>query len=160
MTNLARVSAGTAFMLGVNALARIGVGDQRTFYRKLDTPSWSPPGWVFAPVWTFNNVTRIAADIALLERPKSPARTAALAFEGLNWLCYAAFSPLFFGLKSPVLGFVTSVVQTAATIGAAIAGRKLGKRFLGGLLPTGVWLLFASALAGTIMTRNRDRVFG
>jgi hypothetical protein len=43
---------GTAFFLGINALSRLGGGNEREIYASLDKPPWAPPSWLFGPVWS------------------------------------------------------------------------------------------------------------
>lgn len=152
------VVQGTAFFLGINALARIGGSHTRETYAALDTPRWAPPAWLFGPAWTINDIARIYGDLDVLHRPPSRTRTAVLALEAVNWLAYAAYNPLLFGKRATKVSFAVAVTQLAATTAAAIVGRKLGKRFLLGLAPTAGWLLFATSLAGYVAKHNRDRL--
>lgn len=154
------VVQGTAFFLGIRTLARIGGGHERAIYASLDKPSWTPPAWLFGPVWTANDLARIYGDLGVLHSPPSRTRTTVLALEAVNWLAYAAYNPLLFGKRSTKLSFGVAALQLAATAGAVIAGRRLGKRFLLGLAPTAAWLVFATTLAGYVARRNRDALIG
>jgi translocator protein len=154
------VVQGTAFFVGINALAQIGGSRTKETYAALDTPRWAPPAWLFGPAWTINDLARIYGDLDVLHRPPSRTRTTVLALEAVNWLAYAAYNPLLFGKRATKISFGVAVLQLAATAGAAIAGRKLGKRFLLGLAPTAAWLVFATTLAGYVARHNRDEVLG
>jgi translocator protein len=154
------VIQGTAFFLGINALARIGGGHAREIYACLDKPSWAPPPWVFDPAWMISDVARIRGDLSVLHSPPSRARTAVLALEAVNWLAYAAYNPLLFGKRSTKVSFGVAVIQAAATAAAAIAGRRFGRRFLLGLAPTAAWLMYSVPLAGYVALHNRDHLIG
>ena len=42
---------------------------ERALYEKeLKQPPWAPPGWVFAPAWTFNNIFLLMALNRLLRK--------------------------------------------------------------------------------------------
>ncbi len=152
------VVQGTAFFIGINALARIGGSHTKEIYADLDTPSWAPPAWLFGPAWTINDLARIYGDLDVLHRPPSRTRTAVLALEAVNWLAYAAYNPLLFGKRATKVSFGVALTQLAATTAAAIVGRKLGKRFLLGLAPTAAWLVFANALAAYVARHNHDEL--
>jgi tryptophan-rich sensory protein len=154
------VVQGTAFFLGINALAQLGGSKTKEIYADLDTPRWAPPAWLFGPAWTINDVARIYGDLGVLHGPPSRTRTAVLALEAVNWLAYAAFNPLLFGKRATKVSFGVALTQLATTVAAGIVGRKLGKRFLLGLAPTAAWLVFASALSGYVARHNRDELLG
>ena len=98
-------------------------GDPGTgpWYRSLRKPSFTPPGWVFGPVWT---VLYACMGVAawLVWRRRGFARGAVpLGLFGLQLALNAAWTWLFFGLHSPALALADLIalwVAIVATLGA------------------------------------------
>ena len=44
--------AWLAVTFAAAAVGAVASAQSREFYAQLDRPAWSPPGWVFGPVWT------------------------------------------------------------------------------------------------------------
>ena len=72
----------------------------RGWYFSLLRPPGTPPGWVFAPVWTTLYLLMGTA-AWLVWRRGGPAAPGALRFWGWQLLANAAWSPVFFVLHSP-----------------------------------------------------------
>jgi tryptophan-rich sensory protein len=131
----------------------------RAYYRGLKRPVFAPPGWAFGPAWLLNSALLSAAFVrAYNARGADPGkRSAYLAAQGLHWLLYVAFSPLNFGLRSPLNGALITLLDTA-TIGVAT---RLSLDFddstLTALhLTTVAWLGVAAPLSLAVAAWNRD----
>ena len=70
-----------------------------TWYSTLNKPSWNPPNWVFAPVWTLLYIMMgIAAWLVWRTKDRiGPAMLLFFAQLGFNLL----WTLVFFGLRSP-----------------------------------------------------------
>lgn len=138
--------------LGVSALAGFAtVQSVNDWYPLLNKPSWTPPPWLFAPVWTVLYIVMAVA--AWLVWKAGNARTALMLFFG-QLLLNLAWSFLFFGARSPVLGLIDSVLMwlaIAATI-FAFAFRSRLAAFL--MVPYLCWVSFATALNASIVMLN------
>ena len=129
-----------------------------SFYDAVKRPSWSPPRWVFVPILATFSAARIWGDLRLFRSRKR--KRALLALEAVSWASFAAFAPAFFGLRSPRLGFASSVAHAATTIASiALAPRVDGKAALA-LAPTAAWLGYALPLGAWIAARNADPFLG
>ena len=135
----------------VGALASV---QSREFYVQLDRPSWSPPGWVFGPVWTvLYALMGIAAWLVWRVRGWAGARLALgrfLAQLALN----ALWTWLFFAWRMGGLAFAEIIVLwllIAATVLAFWSVRPLAGALL---LPYLAWVSFASALNWAIWRMN------
>lgn len=127
------------------------------WYTMLSRPAWTPPGWVFGPVWTTLYFLMGAAFYLVwvkgsgrwpklkgwlgISRPKAPLYAYFMQL-GLN----AVWSVLFFGLRSPALGLVCIIplwFAIAATIGLFY---RADKRAGWLLVPYIVWVTIAANL--------------
>lgn len=121
------------------------------WYATLPKPAWTPPGWVFGPVWTLLYIL-IAVAAWLVWRARGSLRAAAppLAVWAAQLLLNGLWSLLFFGLHLVVPAFVEILLLWLAILATVIAFWRV--RPLAGalLLPYLAWVAFAAALNGAI----------
>lgn len=126
-----------------------------TWYSTLNKPFFAPPNWVFGPAWTLLYFL-MGISFYLIWRQdwkKKNIKTAGIFFLiqlGLNFL----WSPIFFGLRSPILGLINIV---AMWILIAITMRKfypLSKLAFYLLVPYLFWVSFATILNLAIVLLN------
>lgn len=117
-----------------------------TWYQTLRKPSWSPPDWVFSPVWiTLYAMMAVAA--WLVWRKGGFARfSPALVFFSLQLLLNALWSFLFFGLRSPGAGLADIIPLWIAILATTVLFWRVSTA--AGLLfvPYLGWVGFALAL--------------
>jgi translocator protein len=131
------------------------VGGQSETYRELALPSWAPPGGVFAPVWIIlYTLMGIAAWLVWRTWAGAPRR-AALAWFGAQLVVNAAWTPVFFGLGSPVGGLVVLVALLPLVAGTLIAFGKRSSLAAALLVPYLLWATYALALNAAIVWLNR-----
>ncbi|MFL6619239.1 MAG: TspO/MBR family protein [Povalibacter sp.] len=137
----------------VAAAASAGVlFEPGAWYQHLSKPVWTPPNWVFAPVWTALYVGIAVA--AWLVWRRTGRMVLALHFWFaqlvLNWM----WSCLFFGLHRPDMAMVDIVLLFAAIVGFIItaARRSAGASWL--FVPYAAWVGFASSLNFAIWQLN------
>lgn len=121
------------------------------WYPSIAKPSWTPPSWVFGPVWTLLFILMGIA--AWLVWRSGNARVPMLLF-GAQLLLNLAWSFLFFGARSPGLGLLDIVplwIAIAATI-FAFSFRSRVAAFL--MVPYLAWVSFATALNAAIYMLN------
>jgi len=124
------------------------------WFESLAKPTWQPPAAVFAPVWSVL-YAMIAISLGLvLASPRGADRRRALWAMGLQLVLNAAWTPLFFGLQSPLLAFVDIVALWLVTVASIAAVARVSG--LGALLlvPPLLWVSFALILNGVIMALN------
>jgi tryptophan-rich sensory protein len=150
-----RIAAWVFLCLGVGFLSgwltRAGVAD---WYPTLAKPSFNPPAWVFAPVWTALYVAMGVA--AGLVHGVAGARAArgALALFGLQLVLNAAWSAFFFGLRNPALALADIVVLLGAIAVTLLAFRRLVRAAAWLLVPYAAWVAFATVLNAAIVLLN------
>ncbi len=121
------------------------------WYPTLNKPSWTPPSWLFGPVWTVLYIMMAVA--AWLVWKAGQAKGALLLF-GAQLLLNLAWSFLFFGAKSPGLGLIDIVLLWLA-IAATIFAFSLKSRLAAFLMvPYLCWVSFATALNAAIFMLN------
>ena len=106
-----------ALVLACHAAGALGaLVTDAAWYRELARPSWAPPGWVFGPVWlTLYTMMGVAA-WRVWRTPSGPARSRALGWFAAQLALNAAWTPVFFGLRSLGGGLVVSH-RSSSTIG-------------------------------------------
>ena len=122
-----------------------------TWYAGLTKPSWTPPGWLFGPVWSVLYLS-MAVAAWLVWRKGNAVMT--LVLFAVQLAFNAAWSWLFFGLHSPGLGFADIVLLWAAIVATTIAFWR--RSLVAGLLfvPYLAWVSFASVLNFAIWRLN------
>jgi tryptophan-rich sensory protein len=124
-----------------------------TWYRTLSRPDWTPPDWLFGPVWT---VLYLAMAVAawMVWRRGTPAAAAAMAAFAVQLAFNVAWSALFFGLRSPAFAMLDIVLLWLAI--AATIACFLRVSIPAGLimLPYLAWVTFAAALNFAIWRMN------
>jgi tryptophan-rich sensory protein len=124
------------------------------WYAALAKPSWTPPGWLFGPVWTLLYFSMAVAAFLVWRRPASRARTRALVLFGVQLGLNALWTPLFFGAHLPGLALAEIVLLDVAVVATLFAFWRL-RRAAGALLvPYLAWSLFATALNAAIFWLN------
>jgi tryptophan-rich sensory protein len=122
-----------------------------TWYAGLAKPSFNPPNWLFAPVWTTLYV--LMAIAAWLVWRRGSARTALILF-ALQLALNAAWSQLFFGLHRIDLALIDIVLLLAAIVATALAFRRHSTAAALLLVPYIAWVSFATTLNFAIWRLN------
>lgn len=163
---------GAALYVGANAatfaLERLAKRSQahvpeqepdKAYYRQQKRAVFAPPSWAFGPAWTLNAISLIWGGLRVLNLPKrTQGRKPFLALQTAFWLLYVAFTPLFFGLRSPILGAIVTHLTLGVTAASEVVAVKQlkDKPTAFSQLSTLVWLVVASATALTTALWNRD----
>jgi len=126
------------------------------WYQNLKKPSFNPPGWVFGPVWTILYIIMgISAFLVLQKGLSSNAVKMALVIFLIQLLLNAIWTPLFFGLKSPLLAFIDIVLLWFGILFTIVKFYGLSKPAALLLIPYLLWVTFASVLNFAILLLNR-----
>jgi tryptophan-rich sensory protein len=139
----------------------VGGADDKAAYNALRQPVFAPPDWVFAPVWTLNSTLQIWGLLHVLNLPpETPGRAAFLRWQAAFWATYVAFTPIFFGLRSPILGSAITIASLATVTASAgvAAGELRDRKALLSLATVWPWLVVASATSAAIALWNRDEL--
>jgi translocator protein len=154
MKNKWLVLAGFIILcLGIGGVAGVVTADAVvTWFPTLQKPSFNPPSWVFAPVWTLLYLMMaIAAWRVWLE---GPTARPALNLFFIQLVLNFAWSLLFFGLHSPILALVDIVALWIMIVLTMRAFFKIAKPAGWLLAPYLAWVSFATILNFSIWWLN------
>ena len=146
-----------ALLLCYGAAAAGGMfsaGADGGWYSDLAKPSWTPPSWVFGPVWTaLYGMMAVAVWLVWLHRRQQPGDSPMVLF-AVQLALNAAWSPLFFGLHRPGAAFADIVLLWLVLV--ATVWLFLRRSAIAGLLlvPYLLWVSFAAALNFAIWRLN------
>ncbi len=121
------------------------------WYAGLVKPSFNPPNWIFAPVWTLLYIMVAIAGWRTWQRaPRSSAMAVWFVQLALNFI----WSPVFFGAHRPGAALVVIVALLAAILVFIVLcwprDRAAGLLFT----PYAAWVAFATLLNGAIWQLN------
>jgi len=125
------------------------------WYATLAKPSWTPPGWLFGPVWItlYALMGVAAARVWILHRRSSSGRASLIVFV-VHLALNTAWSFLFFGLRAPGLGLVGITVLWATIVVLIAWWWRLERASALLLVPYLGWVSFATALNAAIWRLN------
>lgn len=133
------------------------------WYSQLNKPSWSPPSWLFGPVWSILYVIIAASFGTVFYKAftKQIPWIVALPF-ALNLIFNFAFTPIQFGLKNNLLASVDILLVLGTLVWGMIAIWRLAPQSFSDVgwivyvnIPYLLWGTFATCLQLTITYLNR-----
>ncbi|MDP2860903.1 MAG: TspO/MBR family protein [bacterium] len=126
------------------------------WYSQLTKPSWSPPSWLFGPVWTclYVLIALSFGKVFLMAWQKQIALVVALPFV-LNLIFNFAFTPLQFGLKNNLLAAIDILLVLITLIWAMVAIYPHARWIAYIQIPYLLWVSFATVLQLTITYLNK-----
>ena len=126
-----------------------------TSYATLRKPSFTPPDWVFAPVWILlYSLLGIAAYLVWRKGLGEKQIRRAMILFGGQLILNALWSWVFFGLRSPLAGFVEISILSVVIIFTIQSFFKVSKTAGALLIPYFLWVAFASGLNLSIWVLN------
>lgn len=130
------------------------------WYASLAKPSWTPPGWLFGPVWTLLYASMAVSAWLLWRRRAQPGAWRALACFGVQLALNLAWTPVFFGMHRPGLAAVVIVVLLAMIAATVATAWRVSRAAALLLFPYLAWVAFASCLNIAIWLLNADPKIG
>jgi len=127
-----------------------------TWYAAIKKPGFTPPNWVFAPVWlALYTLMGISLYLVWREHTRNAKHRVALAMFAVQLVLNAVWSAVFFGLHSPLAGLVVIGALLVALVLAAVMFMRVSRPAGLLLVPYVVWVAFAAALNASIWILNR-----
>lgn len=126
-----------------------------TWYATLKKPFFTPPNWIFSPVWVSLFILMGISLFFVWRRQGHPKLRIALLFFFVQLALNVFWSAAFFGLRTPLLGLVDIVLLWIAILFTILRFLKVSK-FAGVLLlPYLLWVSFATLLNFSLWILNR-----
>ncbi|MFN3970411.1 MAG: TspO/MBR family protein [Gemmobacter sp.] len=118
------------------------------WYAALDKPWFTPPGWVFGPIWSVLYVLIGWAGARKILH--GGARGLWLGQMALNWL----WSPTFFGMQWPLGGLVVILAMLVLILAFIVWEWSRDRLSAVLFLPYAVWVTLASAVNAGVVLLN------
>lgn len=137
--------AGSVFTTGAIA----------NWYASLERPSFTPPNWIFGPVWTtLYFLMGIAAYLVFNEGFSKKEVKLALSVFAVQLILNVLWSFIFFGLKSPGLALFEIIVLWFSILTTIVIFYRISKPASFLLVPYLLWTTFAALLNVAIFKLN------
>jgi tryptophan-rich sensory protein len=124
------------------------------WYDGLRKPSWTPPSWVFGPVWSVLYASMAVAAWLVWRRPGPAGVRLPLSLFAIQLALNLAWSGLFFALRRPDLAFGEILLLWAAILMTLVAFARASPGAAGLLVPYLAWVTYAAALNFAIWRLN------
>jgi tryptophan-rich sensory protein len=125
------------------------------WFVSLNKPSFNPPNWIFAPVWTILYVMMgIAAGLVWAKGFHHLWVKTALYHFGIQLLLNASWSIVFFGLKQPFWGLLVIIALLVLLVLTIKWFKVVSKTAALLLIPYFLWICFATVLNYKIWVMN------
>ncbi len=125
-----------------------------TWYTTLQKPSFNPPGWLFAPVWTTLYVLMAIAAWRIWRRPGSQARRMALALFAAQLGFNLLWSVVFFGLREIGLALAEILILLVLVAVNMFAFWRIDRPAGALFIPYVLWVGFATILNASLWVLN------
>ena len=154
LARYALVTVPLTVLLGFAVGALSNSGDANRWYAALQKPWFQPPTLAFPVAWTILYAMLGFALAIVLSARGSQLRVYAVALFAIAFAINLCWSPVFFGMHQPTLGFAVLIGMLAAAIAATVAFWRVRRAAGLLMLPYLAWLVFAGALNWEIIRLN------
>jgi benzodiazapine receptor len=154
-----RQAIGLAVSIAV-CFGAAGVGSMLTtpsiggWYVTLLKPPWTPPNWLFGPVWSLLYLAMAIAAWLVWRREGFPHGASALNLFGVQLVLNVCWSAIFFWAHRPGLAFAEIILLWLLILATMVAFRPLSRAAAWLLAPYLLWVAFAAALNFSIWRLN------
>lgn len=125
-----------------------------TWYLVINKPSWNPPSWLFAPVWTTLFIMMGVALYLVWSKKSDIKVKIALRIFAVQMILNILWSVFFFGMGNFWLAFGEIIVLWISILLTILSFNKINKTAAWLLVPYILWVTFASYLNFTIAGLN------
>ncbi len=156
--DILRLVAACGASLSAGAIGSLATGSSgfRPWYAAIQRPAFTPPAWVFAPVWTTLYILMgVAAFLVWRRGLDSKAVRVALAWFLGQLVLNTLWSPVFFGWHRIGLALIVLVLLWVFLAVTVWRFAGISKVAAGLLIPYLLWVSFAGVLNASIWWLNR-----
>ncbi len=127
----------------------------KTWYVDINKPFFTPPNWIFAPVWTLLYLMMgISHYLIWTSKTKEVTKKAAFNYYYMQLALNTLWSILFFGLQNPWLGFGGIIILLITIIQTLRYFKIINIKAFYVLLPYTAWVSFATILNLAVALMN------
>jgi len=143
-----KLIASIVFCILIGSLGSLVTGTgPGSWYWSLQKPWFTPPGWVFAPVWiTLFTLMGIALFLVSAAGTEKREVRIAITVFGIQFALNVLWSFLFFGLRSPLLGLADIGILWVLIVVTIASFYRVKKVAAYLLIPYISWVSIAMAL--------------
>jgi benzodiazapine receptor len=124
------------------------------WYAAAEKPPWTPPNWLFGPVWTVLYTAMAVAAWLVWRRWGWQGARAALVLYAAQLTLNAIWTPLFFGAEQLWLGLVVIVALDVVLAATVVAFFRKSRPAGLLLVPYLIWCLYATTLNAGVAALN------
>ncbi len=125
-----------------------------TWYAQLNKPPFSPPNWLFGPVWTAIYLLMGVSLFLVLEKKIKKQTDSLVVLFLVQLFLNFLWSVIFFGLHLPLAAFLEIILLWLSILLLIINSWKLSKLSAWFLIPYLCWVSFASILNLAVVILN------
>jgi len=127
-----------------------------TWYALLQKPVFTPPNWIFAPVWTLLYIMMGIALYCVWKKRglKYQSKIAAYTWFGMQLVLNVAWSAVFFGIHSIFVGLLIIVGLWLAIAVTILKFKELAPSTVWLLIPYLLWVSYACLLNYSLWRLN------
>lgn len=149
-----------ATILGGNLGTPLVIAATKSWYDRIPKPKWTPPNFVFAPVWL--SLYTLIGLVSFRMTYLLPRRTCitqlhhrlTVTLFGIHYVLNIIWAPIFFGGKRLRLGHVLNILLIATLLPVLYGFYQIDHLSALLLLPYLIWLVVAAALSDGICKLN------
>lgn len=143
------ICLGTGFLSGLSTASSVS-----GWYQTINKPFFTPPGWVFGPVWTILYTIMGVTAAWIWHTSEGRVRKQALIVFGIHLLLNAMWTQLFFGFQLPEWAFIEIIILLGMIIYYSVLFYRI-RPWTGWIqIPYILWVSFATVLTGSIAWLN------
>lgn len=116
------------------------------WYAALRKPTWSPPNWLFAPVWSFLYLSMAVAAWLVWQKSAIAGTRPALLLFAIQLALNVAWSGFFFALHRPGAAFAEVVLLWISILATTCLFWPVSRAASWLMAPYLLWVSFAAAL--------------
>ena len=144
-----------AACFGAGAIGGLLTADAvETWYQTLVKPTWTPPSWLFGPVWSALYLMMAVSAWLVWRRLPGRLNRVPLTFFAVQLVLNVLWSGLFFGLRLPGAAAIEIVALWLAVVATAIVFWRVSAVAGWLFVPYILWVSFATALNFAIWWLN------
>ncbi len=124
------------------------------WYDSLSKPSWTPPNWLFGPVWTLLYLAMAVSAWLVWRRNGFSGARLPLTLFGVQLALNLLWSVLFFAMRQPGLAALEILLLWVSILATLLTFSRISPLAAALLVPYLAWVSFASALNIAIWRLN------